>query len=332
MKLLVFAHHAEAQAFTNYYNDSAEECEQVDILICCEGKEQALLTTAHKLSLKQYDEVYNFGIVGSLRQELKKDQIIHVRTIYAHNGDRALYNSFDNTDGDYDCITVDSRALSPQDKERYLPFAHIIDREAWGIAKACDYFKVNFKAIKIISDDLNEKDFCQHVKDQAFHFSQLLLTEYLSLNNLKAAPIEKSKINLPKEFYLTVSMNRQLYSLIDLYAHQLNSSFQEAFETIDLSALKSQEVSNKQRSLLLLEELKLLTNPIMSKVYSQTETEIKGLKSQNIKVKFIQDMESSHISLNVELTNKNHLERVINALKTFDIENVQSILRGEFDV
>jgi nucleoside phosphorylase len=79
-KLLVFAHHGEAQSFISHFklkpiDRTTYRNDELHLLICGEGKENALFHTTKYLAQNNIDSVYNFGVVASLRENIQSLQV-----------------------------------------------------------------------------------------------------------------------------------------------------------------------------------------------------------------------------------------------------------------
>ena len=132
------------------------ESENVDLLICGEGPLKALIKTMKALGNKKYNYVINAGVVGSLRADFEKGQMIGVGTTYHASANNLHFQSFPLLRAEgldiHDNLTVDRRQHFMDDKDPLRAFADVIDRELWGIAQACHEHQTPLLSIKIVSD------------------------------------------------------------------------------------------------------------------------------------------------------------------------------------
>lgn len=108
MKLLVFAHRGEAQAFFNqwdfapveFYFNGLFKTKNYYLLITGEGLKDASEKTVAVIAnfKEELDEVINIGIAGSLNPKLKIGDTAWVRSSYAQNAERCEFKSFTTTE------------------------------------------------------------------------------------------------------------------------------------------------------------------------------------------------------------------------------------------
>lgn len=338
-KLLVFAHHGEAQCFINHFKMKAIDkniyrADELHLLICDEGKENALFHTTKYLAQNEIDSVYNFGVVASLRKNLKSYQVFEVKTLYSHNGLRPQFHSFTtNANSTIDCVSSDSRVLTKEQKSPYIPMAELLDREAWAIAMSAKNFNKKFNCFKIVSDELQDSDFCHTVKEQAETYSQKLLNAFIEHTDLDIETTQQdSSIELPSYFYFTRSMQEKFNKLLGKYAKLINRDQQEALSCIDIESFNLEGIPKKQRALNLIKHLELQTNPLMAKVEEELSKKLKVLKDQKIQTHFKDNFESEKLSISVDIKNNNHLERIISSLQSINYPDIVKTARGEIDV
>ncbi|RPJ69138.1 MAG: hypothetical protein EHM20_16720, partial [Alphaproteobacteria bacterium] len=120
-KLLTFAHRGEAQAFQSAYHfkpvdfffDGLFESDAFFLLITGEGPHNASEKTTSVLAKfsNSIDEVFNIGVAGSLNPKLKKNDLVWVRTAFAHHAERLEFKSYTSAlaSASIDCMTAYNR-------------------------------------------------------------------------------------------------------------------------------------------------------------------------------------------------------------------------------
>lgn len=188
MKLLVFAHIAEAQSFIHHLklkvwkDDDCQDSPQkgsvlfssgnhffIDqqqenaLLICKEGLFEAMSATSFILGrFPHITHVYNLGVAASCRSDIELGQIYSIRTLYgsgAPSEKKPFFKSFSTNDQkrwkntpQADLISSFERVFDSSRAQHLSVFAPIVDREAYAIAWSCQLAAVPFSCAKIISD------------------------------------------------------------------------------------------------------------------------------------------------------------------------------------
>ena len=353
MKLLTFAHRGEAQAFlaafvfkpVEFFFDGLLKSDEYYLLITGEGPHTASEKTITVLAKfnEEITEVLNIGVAGSLTNKLKKQDLVWVRTAYAHHAERLEFKSFSSLNpkdmkSPNDCMTAFSRMLSNEEKKKLSHFASLVDRELWAVASAANLFKIPFRALKIISDDLTptEADICKFVKEEAPLFSEKLLTEFKTTETeteaLKVLPIEKENIFLSdKAFYFTTSQERKLQSMLEGLKLK-GISPESLMKNESIQKIKETEKSPKDKTRLLLLFLGDQLNPIAVKIRASLEEILSPLSDAKITSTFDSAFEDDWLNLSVRIQSSRDLEKVKNSLKIFSYEDFKKILDGQFDV
>lgn len=347
MKLLTFAHRGEALAFLAAENykpvefifDGLLKSDSHYLLITGEGTQSASEKTIATLTRfgEEIDEVLNLGVAGSLSQKIKKFDLVWVRTAYAHHAERLEFKSFTSQSKktSVDCMTAFTRILHHDEKKKLALFADLVDRELWAIASAAHLFKKDYRALKIVSDDLSasEADICQFVKEEAPLYSEKLLAEYKNQPLIKAPEEEKRSfsLRLDRDFYFTVSQERKLEATLH-GLHLLGTPEEKLLKDPFIAALKEQEILPKERTRLLLQYLTEKLNPISKKIRESIEEALGPLKDARIQATFDNDFEDDWLNLSFRIQSSRDLERAKNALKIFSYEEFKKIFDGHFDV
>jgi nucleoside phosphorylase len=340
MKLLIFAHKGEASAFFKHFSYEASKDRFYDIfkakdhhlLICKEGMIDSLVNTVDCLAHFQYDEVINLGIAASLRSDLKKGEVYPIRTSYAHQGDRPLFHSFNsvNVNALHDCLSVARRLTSPSEKEKLIPLAQMADQELWSIAKACKKNSLPFKAIKCISDELSDTEFCERVKTQASFYSEKLLSYFLNEEEILSTTqlYTEQEIDIYTGLHFTKSMQLQRDKLLHQLEIKLLKSKSVILKEINLSEVQLMEMLPKNRANEILRRLSCVANPFMAQLNNKIIKVNEPLLKMNTKLIFHPQYETKSIQLKIDIKNKLHFEKFKTALNNWDYDLIQKLLSG----
>ena len=343
-QLLTFAHRGEAQAFLSAYPfkpvefffDGLFESDSFLLLITGEGPHNASEKTISVLAKfsSEIEEVFNLGVAGSLNLHLKKNDIVWIRSAFAHHAERLEFKSYTSTliNAKNDCITAYTRILSPIERNKLSLFANLVDRELWAVASASQLFKRPFYSVKIVSDDITDssEEICKFVKADALAFSEKLLLEFQAYKTIKGGQInirkktkDDSSLLCDPSFYFTTSQERKLASLL----HSLKIKGIE-ITSLDLSPIKALEKSPKDRSRLLLQFLNDQLNPMAKKIRKALLKKLMPLEDAAISSSFDPDFEQDWLLLTMKIQSSRDLEKIKNALKIFSYEDFKMVLNG----
>ena len=350
MILLTFAHRPEAKAFLNYFNTLKAHPSQknlytneklkISILITGEGFLSSALTLTRALTLMpDILEVINMGVAGALTSVFEVGDIVQAKTAYLgkNAGTKSMeFKSFPlsclkSDIACYDIVTTEQRLLSANEKKYYSHFGEIVDREAWGLAQAAQMQHTSFSSIKIISDTLENEEFCQLVKESADKFSSDLLNFFMENINNEIAPIQiKQESDLEKFLYshpklfLTVAQK----NIITKFSKKIKLS-----ETIieDLDQIIEQNIKRKPKDIskTVLDYLTQSYSPTIHHLTVQAKKEIFSLNTPHIKFCADPIFESSKIEFSGVIKNENDLIEAIAQLKKLSIHKWKSIINGE---
>jgi hypothetical protein len=351
MKLLVFAHRGEAQAFLNTYDFVPVEfyftglfkSNNYFLLITGEGtKDSSEKTIAVLSSFRvQITEVINIGIAGSLAPHIKIGTLIWVRSSYAQVSTRPEFKSYTfNYHTKTDCITTNSRVTSSEERIKLSSFADIVDRELWSIASAGHLFKVDTLALKLISDNSDNLEICQLVKSEAPLLSLKLLGEFQNYEALmqnkmpKNLEVESSLIqdfflNHPK-LYFTTSQTRKLISVIRGF------TLKKIITNEELIKLSNQIIENnvndktsKEISKILLQLFSEMLNPINAQIKEKINTTVKPLIDSGAVVSYDLDLEQEYIQINYQMRSSKDQKKLMLALEHFSYQKIKDIFSGK---
>ena len=292
MKLLTFAHRGEAQAFlaaysfkpVDFFFDGLLKSEHYYLLVMGEGPHSASEKTISVLAKysNEITHVFNLGVAGSLNQKIKMNDLIWVRTSYAHHAEKLEFKSY--TTGAIkalnDCMTAYTRVLSFEEKNKLSHFANIVDRELWSVASAANLFKKPCLALKIISDEMTESEgnICDFVKEKAPFFSEKLLQEFQKEENsfpIKTIIKHDSAFIKDNRFYFTIAQERKLNSTLEgLRLKGISIDF--LLKDNDVLVIKELDKLPKERTRLLLQLLGEKLNPISVKIKKSIDVRIKN--------------------------------------------------------
>lgn len=350
MKLLTFAHRGEAQAFLSaylfrpveFFFDGLLKNDDYYLLITGEGPHSASEKTISVLAKFSHEitHVYNLGVAGSLNDKLKLNDLVWIKTSYAHHAEKLEFKSFTSTHATElnDCITSYSRILEIEEKKKLALFANLVDRELWAVASSATLFKKGFSSLKIISDELiidKEIDVCKFVKEKALHFSEKLFSEFTLKEDSTFIPLKPEKpdsefLNNPL-FYFTTSQERKLNSTLE--GLKLKGIASDTFSNnSEIQVIKESEKLPKERTRLLLQLLAEQLNPVSVKIRAEIESALSPLSDAKIITTYDTDYEESWLNLTIRIQSARDLEKVKNALKIFSYEDYKKILDGNFNV
>lgn len=344
MILFVVAHKKEAEAFIEYFAlksvpfifEGFYEGQNIKLIISGEGLKNASERTLIALTkFPEITEVINLGVAGSVTSKIKVGEIHFVRTVYAHNGLAPEFKSFtSDIKSTYDCMSLSKRVLHSNEKIEYAKFADIIDREAWSIASAAHIFKKPFYAMKYISDDLDSKDFCQLVIDEAHIISAKILDFYLKnkshQNDISNQETFYDHLLNDKRFHFTLTQKRQLQSIV--LALQSIEYNLDAFSHGPLfSDISTKEITPKERSKQIIQTLLLELNPFHKTVSNKIDKLLHPFQKK-IHFKYDMTLERNEIEGNFKFSTETELNEIINTLRNFPIKSIHEIFAGKFDV
>ena len=154
MKLLIFAHKLEAQAFP-----------QENILLCGEG----VRNIERKLpeALSSITEIINFGVAGALNRKLCIGKVYSVGSVKAKNQDVLNFSK------GLQVLTVDTPLLTVNDEKEDL-----VDMELYAIVRIAINHNIPVKSFKLVSDFVGEPLDLSKIKRQSLTWSQKLFDHY----------------------------------------------------------------------------------------------------------------------------------------------------------
>jgi len=328
MKLICIAHRGEAQAFIknltvvdkNFYIG-----DDYHLLITGEGILNVLTKLPYYIAKYEIDFIINFGIAGSLSDKLHLDEIVEIRTNYGIDNESILYQSYTSeiNEGKFDIISTNSRVLNDEYAKKCRAFAHIVDREAWAIAKIANEYKLQYSIYKMISDLAGSETNCFDLKNKAQYFSESLYDFYLKQNQLDDNQIDLME-EIPLPFHASFTQRKKIESLIEKLKHKKI----ESIETI----LKDQKLSVKQKPQFIISYLENLINPINTKIHEQLKMTFLPLEKSGAIVQYDSKLDKKHFSLKMDINSQTNLDKLKQSLSEFSFESFENIMNGKLDV
>ncbi|MFK8137541.1 MAG: hypothetical protein AB8E15_04185 [Bdellovibrionales bacterium] len=343
--LFVIAHQGEAQVFIKRLQlvrsgDTQDlfsnQDKSIYLLLCGEGEAEAMTKTSFYLGkLPEIKKVINTGIAGSLSKKHGVGEILKIRSSYSQLDDRSpKFHSFSSKEGGTaDCISSLQRVITKNSADSLELFASVVDRELWGIAKACKLAKVPWISIKLISDLAGQNTDCFDLKNRAQEFSQKLYDYYHSefeINeNIDVASFEEEVIQLP-EFHFTAVQRADWKKLTNLLLRKSRSKNKLLKELVD--NFKNQEKRPKDRTRDLLLALRSEVNPYTEKISQDIKAMSKNRNFELVEVFIDPSLEDESVQIKVKLKNKEDISTLTEDLKKIPFATLEKVFAGEVDV
>lgn len=329
--LLLFAHRNEAVAFLENIQDlksidqNVYENEKIRIVITGEGFEKSLFATAFHLSDFKPDQVINFGICGALTKNLEFKKIYPIRTVYRANKRETEFKSFSsNGHSTIDCLTSSERIYDEELTALYSNFAHLVDRELWGIGFACQESKTPFFAYKLVSDFAGDDAACELVKQKAREYSHDLFLFYKNQN------FEKKIANTSKDLdlYLTESMSRTFESLKQALENKFKQPLHDISELQTFIADFPKDIRPKTKALKVIDKMKRMLSPVHFEYVDKISEALKSYESDERTITFDQSLEDTTLRSNIRYKNKGELLEHLKKLQEIPFEKLDKLFNG----
>ena len=344
MDLLCFAHRAEAEAF--FVNQSYTSVKKAHnlylnsdgstlLLVHGEGSHQTMTKVCEVFGIfPEIKNVLNLGVAGSTCSTLRKNEIRSMRTCYlgeTSNGISPEFKSFTLKEVDglrcSDLMTTSKRVTDPKKKEIINHFADLIDRELWAICFSSKHFNKNVYSLKIVSDEVEEENFCQDVKDQAYTLSLELYKAYQKFYLSKESDQDTTYDNCVKyvvtnkSLYMTTSQKR----LISKILRDLKPNIDDLKGIINSLEFGD---NNKTNSKILIAALQERISPELSALKNSSFKLTKHLTSSGVRLQTDKTFESSRISFSFEANDKNEFQKKVLALRNFSFDDWENFIEG----
>ncbi len=170
-------------SFSSFQSTSLNKNEDLYLLVTGEGIFETLSKVSATLAKYQNEisSVHNYGVAGALHKKLDLDQIVKVQSVCLWEGSRPGFKIFKINPclaEEIKCISSMIRIVNDEDAAKLRPFSAIVDMELWGLAKACDLFKIPLESTKLISDYAGVETVCVDIKKKSLEYSQKLFDSY----------------------------------------------------------------------------------------------------------------------------------------------------------
>lgn len=337
MKLLTFAHYHEAlPTIENLGLQSSSRrgktplfCnDDFQLVVTGEGIEKAMLATSWILTLEpEITEVINLGVAGSLTPSLEVGTTLGIRTVYGEN----KFHSFSSphTDSKIDLVSSLKRAQHPEQISLLLPYATLVDREAWGVAYSCSYFQRPFRCGKIISDIVGVNTDCKAIQLKALEYGEKLY-QYLT-NILKEDPKRPSSsgISLPQGFYFTHSQKAQFIKLLRALSISLDTPEDLLLGNIpEVDSILQMDIRPKNKTELLIKCLEHLLNPQQRNLMIQVQDLLAPLHKAKWSVQSPLQNPQGNLKISTEVKDEKDLAVKINSLQQLSLKKLLQLSHG----
>ena len=353
MILLTFAHRPEARAFLHHFRELKSVVEQPNLyisreldlalLITGEGHFPAAIELTQVLSTnKKINHVINLGVAGALTTSQEVGDILQARTSYMGKNSQLKkmeFKSFELTKvnsniTNVDVITSQDRVLNQSEKLFYANFGELIDRELWGLCHIAHKFNLPISSIKIVSDDLQQENFCEVVKLKADKFSLDLLNFFIKeifkkvelIENNNSGDLGKYLYSIPGLFFSTAQKN-----LVKKYEKKVNLTESLVNEINDVVDNHSKS-RPKDMTKLVFELIERNMSPEIFALSSSAKKEI--LTHNTPSIKFFVDpiYENSDVNFSGVLKSEKDKNDVIEKINKIPLKRWSSIINGDENV
>jgi nucleoside phosphorylase len=340
MNLLVFAHRGEAQEFLNYfklkpcefYFDGLYTADELMLLITGEGPDNVYTRLGAVIAAyPSIDNIINLGIAGALNSKLELNTIHKVGTVYAFKDDApAFHSSTASLDG-VDLVTVEKRVVDNSFAQKLRPIADMVDREAHAIGQVCRRLKKQFLAYKLISDYAGEQTQCFDIKKRALFYSNTLLEFYLKLD------FHQSEIDSDHDFikseslHMSFTQKNEVAKLLDSLSLIEKKTSLAIWNELDIQQYV--QIDNpKLRTKKLIQDLYYRVNPLMMEIDQRLLKVTHDLRRIGADVHFDPKFERKGFQLKMTINNQGNVNRLKQALDTFQFEQVNRVFEGDLNV
>lgn len=337
MQLIVIAHRGEAQEFIKNLHLKADDSlpglyanSEVALVISGEGIFEVFTKLPFIFAKHNITKVLNYGIAGALTNILEIGQIVSIRTVYGFNETRPKFHSYtsDSKNAKYDCITTDERVLSDDFAKQINPFAHIVDRELWAIAKCCGQYKIPFESYKLISDFAGSETACFDIKEMALEYSESLFEEYLTLTEC----LSLETVDIPTPIAMSFSNKAKYKKIMTALCAREDQSFEQILAELDIEEIKTLDIKPKTKASILIEKLDTRLNPLRNKINKQLNVHFKIFTDIGAKVKIDPKLETQKFTISIDVNTQKNLTNLKTAIESFEFEKIQKLWNGELDV
>lgn len=301
--------------------------EDMVLLITGEGPIEAATKTALTIPAYNITSVTNIGIAGSLSPELKKGDLVKVRTLYLIQDFKPAYKTFNSFDEGFDCLTSFERVLDPEKARVLKGIGHLVDREAWGVAMAAKTGGIPFSCYKLISDIAGTPEACELVKESAEELSEKIATELMRLRGKETD--EEQQL---EGFHFTFTMRHRFKTLLQKLTIKEDETSEYILSSLPLEELRTQEISPKERARRLLDLIEDRIDPFRKKLQLVTDKLQDCFREKGFKIYLDPNFENPKVTIQIEAESDAELRNKAKDLEGLSIEPYRKIMNGEFNV
>jgi hypothetical protein len=334
MQLITMAHLGEAQGVIELFNlkrttSQVFESDNLTCLITGEGPFEAATSTAAQLGQKKYRSVINLGIAGSLSEDFAVGTIHPVRSVYLVIDGKPQFKSFKSFGEGLDCVTSFERILSPAKALPLSGIAHLVDREAWGVAMAAKTLAIPFHSYKLISDQAGSLGACEVVREKADEWSQMLAL------HLRAILVQEEKdthiIDLAG-YHFTFTTRHQFEQLLKKISLRDELSLDEVLDSLPIEAIRNETPQAKDRAKILLSYMEGKLDPLREKLKRGLSEWKSPYESSGIHLQTDPTWESPEIKIGFSISSEQELQQKIKSLNELNLKPFQDLRSGQVHV
>ena len=303
MKLLVFAHYGEAKEFIKNIPAIRARFDlhpqfyiapDLALLITGEGMDRVFLSLGKVLAqLSEIEQVNNFGIAATLDEQLARDRIVGVRTVYRYLSSAMEFKSYSSSDeqANLDCVSSFQRIQNPREAKKLSHFGDLLDRELWAIGALCHFHHIPFRSFKLLSDRADGNASCQLIQSRTDEYSQRLFQQFerLPKDISQDHPLFPA---LPPGLYWTESLRRQFASLEKRWCVQ--------YPETPIEQLCPHHIEHpKKKTLAWLQRIKERLSPINTQIKREIDQLLAPHSSNKVKIHYDPRLESSDLKMTI---------------------------------
>ncbi|WP_419173156.1 hypothetical protein [Halobacteriovorax sp.] len=336
MDLLVFAHRGEAQCFlkemelkAHPLNNSLYTLEDQSVALIITGEGHNNVLTGLSLALGQLSgnvqRIINFGICAALNEQLQKNEIHSIRTIYGQDEFKSFQTI--DTQAKHDLITAKQRLLDTKESQKLEHIAPLADREGWAIGLVAKQANIDLLSYKLISDHVSDAPICEYIKELSQDYSQKLFEFYQELELIEKASSIENPFKEQSDYYFTLSLNREVSNL----CQQLCVKYEKENinDIIDTTSLLNLETTPKKRALKLRDQLKEKLYPTRTKILGQLDSFIQDAGFEKKELTYDPAIEKVFLNLKINIKSEKDIKELTRKLKNINWNEYQSIMNGE---
>ncbi len=385
--LLVFAHYPEAQAFITHgqfkkfhipqfekitvYFKETNQGDHYLLLVTGEGEndahEKVFFTVNYFLFTHglRFERAINFGVCASFQSAIGSIVIpkmsMKIQADFSPQFKTYLLENFVTEKfGDYTSAVImstEERIVRTECNGEKILHAHrtlkvfgdLIDREVYGMSRACNFFKIPLMAIKCVSDHGMEAD-REIIKSQSLNFSETLWNFFQNyfLESDHEFQVSKTIPHLkdftPKvfshpSFYFTQTEKHQMKKYLKTLIANVPNDFEKAihapeeimlqdfFKTLD----PEKQYPPKKLANLYLRYVHQRIHPMDAKLQETLKNIFSPLNLPHITIHWDQSLEQSNITVSADIFSQKDFELLKNSLNNFSYQRFHNLIeKGEF--